>query len=194
MTRIATAILISGRGSNMRALIEAARAPDYPATIALVMSNRPEAAGLQSAVEQGIPTAAVDHRAFGKDRHAFERAMQAELDRHGVEFICLAGFMRVLTPAFVSAWEGRMLNIHPSLLPKFPGTNTHARALVAGESEHGCTVHWVVPQVDSGPIVGQARVPVLPGDTEETLAARVLAEEWKLYPQALRSVLSTVAA
>lgn len=190
MTRIKTAILISGRGSNMRALVEAASAPDYPAQIVLVLSNRPEAAGLAFAAERGIATAVVDHRAFGKDRAAFEEAMQSELARHGADFICLAGFMRVLTAEFVRAWDGRMLNIHPSLLPKFPGVDTHARALAAGETEHGCTVHFVVPEVDAGPIVAQARVPVLPDDTEDALAARVLAEEWKLYPSALRTVLA----
>jgi phosphoribosylglycinamide formyltransferase-1 len=190
MTRIRTAILISGRGSNMRALVDAAAAPGYPAEIVLVLSNRPEAAGLAFAAKRGIATAVVDHKAFGKDRPAFEQAMQAELARHGVDFICLAGFMRVLTAGFVRVWDGRMLNIHPSLLPKFPGVDTHARALAAGESEHGCTVHFVVPEVDAGPIVAQARVPVLPDDTEASLAERVLAEEWKLYPVALRTVLA----
>lgn len=184
------AILISGRGSNMAALIEAAAQPDYPAAIALVLSNVPDAAGLARAAAAGIATAVVDHRLFGKDREQFERAMQAELERHNIEFVCLAGFMRVLTPWFIETWRGRLLNIHPSLLPAFPGLDTHARALAAGAREHGCTVHHVVPEVDAGPILDQARVPVLPGDTPETLAARVLAAEHELYPRALRDLLN----
>jgi phosphoribosylglycinamide formyltransferase-1 len=185
-----TAILISGRGSNMGALIEAAKAPDYPAQIVLVAANLPEAAGLERARAAGLATASVDHRPFGKDREAFERALDDVLQAHGVELIALAGFMRVLTPWFVARWQGRLLNIHPSLLPEFRGTQTHARALAAGVAEHGCTVHFVVPELDAGPTILQARVPVLPGDDEASLTARVLAQEHLLYPQALALVAS----
>lgn len=186
MTRKRTAILISGRGSNMRALVDAATDPAYPAEIALVLSNRPDAAGLASAQASGIATAIVDHTAFGKDRAAFEAAMQAELERHRIELVCLAGFMRVLTPDFVKQWDGRLLNIHPSLLPSFKGTDTHARALEAGVTIHGCTVHFVTADLDSGPIVAQAAVPVLPDDTPATLGERVLMQEHVIYPAALR--------
>ena len=179
------AILISGRGSNMTALLAAAEDPAYPAEIALVLSNRADAAGLARAAAAGIPTAVVESRGFGRDRAAFEAAMQAELDRHGVEIIALAGFMRVLTEGFVAHWAGRMLNIHPSLLPAFPGLDTHARALAAGARLHGCTVHLVTPGVDEGPILAQAAVPVLPGESEADLAARVLEQEHRLYPAAL---------
>ncbi len=186
MARKRVAILISGRGSNMVALIEAAKAPDYPAGIALVLSSDPTAAGLERARAEGIATAVVDHRTFGKDREAFERAMQAELDAHAIELVCLAGFMRLLTPWFVRQWTGRMLNIHPALLPAFKGLDTHARALADGVARHGATVHFVVPEMDAGPIVMQGSVPVRPGDTEATLAARVLAVEHRIYPQAVR--------
>jgi phosphoribosylglycinamide formyltransferase-1 len=182
-----TAILISGRGSNMVTLIEAARAPGYPARIALVLANRPGAGGLARAEAAGIPTAAVDHRAF-PDRPAFERALDARLRQEGIDLLVLAGFMRVLTPCFVEAWAGRMLNIHPSLLPLFRGTHTHAQALAAGVRVHGCTVHFVVPELDAGPIVAQAAVPVLPDDDEDALAARVLEQEHRLYPAALALV------
>jgi phosphoribosylglycinamide formyltransferase-1 len=182
------AILISGRGSNMVALIEAAQDPTFPAEIALVASNNPDAAGLSRAREAGITTAAIDHRPFGKDRAGFEGALQSVLDAHRIELICLAGFMRLLTPQFVSAWEGRMINIHPALLPAFKGLDTHARALAAGATSHGATVHFVVPEMDSGPIIAQAAVPVLADDTPETLAARVLTVEHKIYPAALRAV------
>ncbi|HWL80841.1 MAG TPA: phosphoribosylglycinamide formyltransferase [Roseomonas sp.] len=180
-----TAILISGRGSNMAALLDAAADPAYPAEIALVLSNRVDAAGLARAAQAGIPTAVVESRRFGKDRTGFEAAMEAELAAHDIALIALAGFMRVLTEGFTQRWEGRMLNIHPSLLPAFPGLDTHARALAAGVRLHGCTVHLVTPGVDEGPIVAQAAVPVLAGDTEEALARRVLAEEHRLYPTAL---------
>jgi phosphoribosylglycinamide formyltransferase 1 len=180
-------ILVSGRGSNMAALIEAARAPDFPAEIALVASNRPDAAGLARAAQAGIATAAIDHKAF-PDRLAFERALDAALAEHRIELLCLAGFMRVLTEWFIGRWEGRMLNVHPSLLPAFKGTDTHRRALAAGVRLHGCTVHFVTLELDSGPIVAQAAVPVLPGDDEATLAARVLAQEHVIYPRALRLV------
>jgi phosphoribosylglycinamide formyltransferase 1 len=188
MDKKRVAVLISGRGSNMLALIEAAKAHDYPAEIALVVSNRPEAQGLTRAKEQGVATAIVDHMAFGDDRESFERALDGELQAHRIELVCLAGFMRLLTPWFVRRWSGRMLNIHPALLPQLKGLHTHRRALAAGLSEHGATVHFVVPAMDSGPIVAQERVPVRAGDTEETLAERVLAAEHQIYPQALRAL------
>jgi formyltetrahydrofolate-dependent phosphoribosylglycinamide formyltransferase len=184
MKRKRLALLISGRGSNMAAILAAA-GPDYPAEPVLVLSNRADAAGLEVAKARGVPTAIVESRAFKSDRAGFEAAMEAELARHGVEIIALAGFMRVLTPDFVRRWEGRLINIHPSLLPAFPGLDTHARALAAGVRLHGCTVHLVTAGVDEGPILAQAAVPVLPEDTEASLAARVLAEEHKLYPAAL---------
>jgi phosphoribosylglycinamide formyltransferase-1 len=170
----------------MVALIAAAKAPDYPAEIALVISNRPDAAGLARAQAEKIPTAVVDHTRYGKDREAFERALEAELEAHRIELVCLAGFMRLLSPWLVERWRGRMLNIHPALLPAFKGLDTHRRALAAGAKTHGATVHLVVPDVDSGPIVLQEAVPIVAGDTEETLAARVLAVEHRLYPQALK--------
>jgi len=189
MTRRRLAILISGRGSNMEALLAAASDPDWPAEPVLVLSNRPEARGLDAAAAAGIPAIAIDHRAHGRDREAFERAIQATLEAHGADFIALAGFMRVLTPWFVNRWAGRMVNIHPSLLPKYPGLDTHARAIAAGDTEAGCTVHWVSEGVDTGAIIAQSAVPVLPTDTPDTLAARVLAAEHELYPRALASVL-----
>jgi len=182
------AILISGRGSNMAALIAAARKSDYPAEIALVLSNRPDAAGLAHAANEGIATAVVDHAKFGKDREAFEREVQALLEARGIEIICLAGFMRLFTPWLVSRWSGRMINIHPALLPSFKGLDTHARALQAGVKIHGATVHFVVPEVDSGPIIAQAAVPVRGDDTPGSLGARVLAAEHRLYPLALALV------
>jgi phosphoribosylglycinamide formyltransferase-1 len=188
-TKTRTAIFISGRGSNMMALVEAAQAADFPAEFVLVVSNDPNAAGLQWAAARGIKTVAIDHKPFGKDREAHERAIDAALAAEGVEFICLAGYLRVLTPFLVGKWEGRMINIHPALLPEFKGLHTHERAIEAGAAEHGATVHWVSSGVDEGEIIMQARVPVLPGDTAEVLAARVLAEEHKLYPAALRQVL-----
>ena len=188
MVRKRVAILISGRGSNMVALIEAAKDQTYPAEIALVISNEPAAEGVQRAAAEGIRTAVVDHRKFGKDREAFERALQDELQTHKIELVCLAGFMRLLTPLFVRQWDGRLLNIHPALLPAFKGLDTHARAIAAGATQHGATVHFVVPEMDSGPIVAQAAVPVRSGDTEAALAARVLEVEQRIYPQALRWV------
>jgi phosphoribosylglycinamide formyltransferase 1 len=181
-----TAVLISGRGSNMVALIEAAAAPDFPAEIVVALSNNPDAGGLVTARAAGIAAVAIDHRPFGKDRAAHEAEVDAALRAADVEIICLAGYMRLLTPYLVSRWEGRMLNIHPSLLPDFKGLHTHERAIEAGVSEAGCTVHVVTEDLDAGPIVAQARVPVLAGDTPDTLAARVLVEEHKLYPAALR--------
>jgi phosphoribosylglycinamide formyltransferase-1 len=182
------AVLISGRGSNMAALIDAAKAPDYPAAIVLVVSNRPEASGLAYAREAGIATAIVDHRRLGEDREAFERALDAQLQAYRIDLVCLAGFMRLLTPAFVRRWGGRILNIHPALLPQFKGLHTHRRALAAGVKRHGASVHFVVAEMDSGPIVAQDSVPVLEGDTEDSLAARVLEIEHRLYPRALRLV------
>ena len=178
------AILISGGGSNMIRLVES-MVGDHPARCVLVASNDPDAAGLARAAAMGIPTAAVDHRAYKGDRPAFEAALQAELDKAAPDILCLAGFMRVLTAGFVQHWEGRMLNIHPSLLPKYKGLHTHPRALEAGDTEAGCTVHLVTPELDDGPILGQARVPILPGDTEAALAARVLEQEHRLYPMVL---------
>jgi len=182
------AVLISGRGSNMTALIEAAKAADYPAAIAVVISNRPDAAGLERARAEGITTAVIDHRPFGDDRAAFEHALDAELHRHRIDLVCLAGFMRLFTPNFVERWSGRLLNIHPALLPQFKGLHTHRRALAAGVREHGATVHFVVPEMDAGPIIAQDAVAVLEGDTEDSLAQRVLAVEHRLYPRALRLV------
>ncbi|MCV2873295.1 phosphoribosylglycinamide formyltransferase [Defluviimonas sp. WL0050] len=178
------AILISGGGSNMVALVKS-MVGDHPARPVLVASNDPEAGGLQKAAAMGIPTAAVDHRPFGSDRVAFEAELLKPILAAKPDILCLAGFMRVLTPAFVQKFEGRMLNIHPSLLPKYPGLHTHQRALDAGDTEAGCTVHEVTPVLDDGPILGQARVPVQPGDTAETLAARVLKQEHRLYPAVL---------
>ena len=180
------AILISGGGSNMLALLRDMAAGDHPARAVLVASNDPEAAGLARAAEMGVAVAAVDHRPFGKDRAAFERALLEPVLAAAPDILCLAGFMRVLTPGFVDRFAGRMLNIHPSLLPKYPGLHTHQRALEAGDAEAGCTVHEVTPVLDDGPILGQARVPVLPGDTAESLAARVLVQEHRLYPAVLR--------
>jgi len=188
MTKKRVAVLISGRGSNMSALIKAAKAQDYPAEIVLVVSNEPAASGLAIAREAGIASAIVDHRSFGADREAFEHALDRELHAHRIELVCLAGFMRLLTPWFVNRWSGRMLNIHPALLPQFKWLHTHSRALAAGVKHHGATVHFVVPEMDSGPIVVQDSVPVVEGDTEETLAKRVLAVEHRIYPQALRLV------
>lgn len=178
------AILISGGGSNMIRLVESMTG-DHPARCVLVASNDPAAAGLARAAAMGIPTAAVDHRAYKGDRPAFEAALQSEIDKSAPDILCLAGFMRVLTAGFVQPWEGRMLNIHPSLLPKYKGLHTHARALEAGDPEAGCTVHLVTPALDDGPILGQARVPVQPGDTESSLAVRVLEQEHRLYPMVL---------
>ena len=188
MSKKRVAVLISGRGSNMVALIEAAKAPDYPAKIVLVVSNVPDAAGLARARQDGIATAVIDHRTFGKDREAFERALDKELQDRRIEIVCLAGFMRLLSPWFVKQWSGRMLNIHPALLPQFKGLHTHRRALEAGVERHGATVHFVVPEMDSGPIIAQDSVAVAKDDTEAKLAARVLELEHRIYPVALRLV------
>lgn len=182
-----TAILISGRGSNMRSLVAAAQAADYPAEIVLVVSNRPDAAGVPWAVEQGLPTVVIDHKAHAT-RADFERALQSALDTHGVELVALAGFMRLMTPEFVEHWRDRMINIHPSLLPSFKGLNTHERAIEAGVKIAGCTVHFVRAEMDDGPIIAQAAIAVRSSDTAKTLADRVLAAEHRIYPAALRLV------
>ncbi len=189
MTRMArkrVAILISGRGSNMAALIAAAKDSTYPAEIALVISNVADAGGLSIARDNAIKAEVVEHTTFGKDRDAFDRAVNAILERERIEIVCLAGFMRLLTPWFTAQWQGRMLNIHPALLPSFKGLDTHERALAAGVKIHGATVHFVVPEVDSGPIVAQAATAVADDDTPDTLAARVIKLEHRIYPMALR--------
>lgn len=183
------AILISGGGSNMLRLVESMTG-DHPARPVLVASNDPEAAGLQKAAGMGVPTAAVDHRRFPRDRAGFETELLKPLQEARPDIICLAGFMRILTPEFVTRFAGRMLNIHPSLLPKYQGLDTHARAIAAGDTEAGATVHEVTPELDSGLILGQARVPVLPEDTPQTLAQRVLQQEHRLYPAVLRRFVS----
>ena len=188
MSRKRVAVLISGRGSNMVALIEAAKDKSYPAEVVLVLSNRPDAGGLLVARAAGIATEVVDHTAFGKDRTGFERTLHAVLEKHHIDLVCLAGFMRLLTASFVGKWQGRILNIHPALLPAFKGLDTHKRALETGAKVHGATVHFVVPEMDSGPIIAQGAVSVQPGDTEETLAVRVLKVEHRIYPVALKLV------
>ena len=189
-----TAILISGHGSNMAALIVAAESPAFPARIGLVLSNRPGAAGLDFSRSAGIRAEVIDHRDFGGDRAAHETAIDAVLRSADVEIVCLAGYMRLLTPVLVRAWQGRMLNVHPSLLPAFPGLNTHTRALEAGVKLHGCTVHVVTQEMDAGPILAQAAVPVLPGDTEDELAQRVLRQEHAIYPAALAAFAADLPA
>jgi phosphoribosylglycinamide formyltransferase-1 len=183
-------ILISGRGSNMEALLKAAADPAWPAEAAVVISNRPGAGGLAIADDLGVKSFAIDHKVYGKDREAFERDLDTWLRREDVDLVALAGFMRVLTPWFVNAWEGRLLNIHPSLLPKYPGVDTHERALAAGDAVHGCSVHFVTAGVDEGPLIGQAEVDVKAGDTPDTLAARVLKAEHLLYPRCVAAVAS----
>jgi phosphoribosylglycinamide formyltransferase-1 len=180
-----TAVLLSGRGSNLSAILDAARDRDFPAEIVLVVSNVPGAGGLAVAAAAGVATATIDHRPFRGDRAAHEAAIAAALDAAGIELVCLAGYMRKLTPLLVGRYAGKMLNIHPSLLPAFPGLDTHARALGAGVKLHGCSVHLVTDGLDEGPILAQAAVPVLPDDTAETLAARVLVQEHRIYPLAL---------
>lgn len=193
MSRARVGVLISGRGSNMAALVEAAKAPDYPAKIALVLANVPGASGLAFAAANGIACETIDHRRFS-ERATFDAELDASLRRHGIEFVCLAGFMRLLTAGFVDAWRDRMVNIHPSLLPAFPGLDTHKRALAEGVKLAGCTVHYVRAKMDTGPAIAQAAVPVLPDDSEESLSARVLAAEHKLYPHALRLALGAAPA
>jgi phosphoribosylglycinamide formyltransferase 1 len=192
--RVPTAVLISGRGSNMGALIEAARSPGFSAAVVLVLSDDPAAPGLALARKLGVAAEAIDFRAYGA-KPSFEAALDARLAAACVEIVCLAGFMRVLSASFVERWEGRLVNIHPSLLPNLRGLDTHRRALALGLAEHGCTVHLVTAELDAGPILAQARVPVLPEDDAASLAARVLKEEHRIYPQALdafaRSALAT---
>lgn len=188
MPKKRVAVLISGRGSNMAALIEAAKAAGYPAQIALVLSNIADAGGLETARRAGIETAVVEHKAFGKDRVAFDRAMHEALIAHKIDLVCLAGFMRLLSPEFVGQWSERMLNIHPALLPAFKGLDTHRRALEAHAKVHGATVHFVVPEIDAGPIIMQGAVAVHDDDTEASLAARVIKVEHRIYPLALRLV------
>jgi len=191
-TRRRTAILISGRGTNMAALIEAARDPSYPAEIVLVISNIPTAKGLETAAAADIKSLAISHKDY-LDKSMFEAALSYALNEAKIELICLAGFMRVLSANFVSHWTGRILNIHPSLLPAYRGLDTHKRVLADGMKEHGCTVHFVVSELDAGPIVAQATVPVIVGDTEESLSARVLIAENRLYPEALAKVAKAIA-
>ncbi|WP_339928628.1 phosphoribosylglycinamide formyltransferase [uncultured Brevundimonas sp.] len=186
------AVLISGAGSNMAALIAAGQAPDAPFEVVLVIANTPEAGGLAIAGAAGVPALTIDHRPYGKDRAAHEQAINAMLDEHGVEVVALAGYMRLLTPWLVGRWAGRMLNIHPSLLPLYPGLDTHARAIAAGDSEAGCTVHIVTEGVDEGPALGQARVPVRDDDTPATLAERVKVAEHQLYPHVLSTYCRTL--
>lgn len=186
-------VLISGRGSNMAALIEAARDPAYPAEIVSVVSNRPQAKGLEFARSHGVPAHAIDHKAY-PDREAFDMAVDRQLRADGVEIVACAGFMRIMTDGLINAWAGRMINIHPSLLPLYRGLDTHVRALADGVRIHGCTVHFVTPELDSGPIIAQAAVPVLADDTPETLAARVLRAEHRLYPAALALVATDAAS
>jgi phosphoribosylglycinamide formyltransferase-1 len=189
-------ILISGNGSNMRAVIEAAAREDWlgrlGARVVAVISNKPEAAGLGLAQQAGIATEVLDHRGYDS-REAFDAALMQAIDRHAPTLVLLAGFMRILTPGFVRHYEGRLVNIHPSLLPAFPGLHTHRRAIEAGCAQAGATVHWVTPELDHGPILAQAAVPVWPGDTEQTLAARVLEQEHRIYPQAVRQLLTDLS-
>lgn len=187
VNKLKLAVLISGRGSNLKALMDACGDETFPATIALVLSNRAEAEGLQFALAGELPTVVVNHKDF-PDRLSFDMAVHAEIVKSGADLVVLAGFMRILTPEFVNLWPGRMINIHPSLLPDYKGLDTHARALADGKSEAGCTVHYVVPEMDSGPVIVQKRVPVLPGDTPETLGERVLEQEHLAYPEAVRIV------
>lgn len=186
--KLRVAVFISGRGSNMEALITACQAPNYPAEIVLVLSNRPDAPGLQTAQKAGIPTAVVDHKDYPKDKAAFEAAINETLVDHPIDLICLAGFMRILSADFIAQWPEKIINIHPSLLPKFKGLDTHQRALDSGEREHGCTVHYVIPEMDAGPIILQRRIDILPDDTVNSLTARVLEQEHIAYPEALKIV------
>ena len=187
MSKVRVAVLISGRGSNLKSLIDAARAPGYPAEIALVISNKEDAGGLALAREAGIPAKAISHKDFAS-REDFDRAIEAALREANIALVAEAGFMRIHSEWFAKTWEGKLLNIHPSLLPSFPGIHVHQQALDAGVKISGCTVHFLTPELDSGPIIAQAAVPVLPGDTADTLAARILIEEHRLYPEALKMV------
>ena len=192
MPKRRVAVLISGRGSNMEALAKAAAQPDYPAEIVLVASSKAGAAGLETAAALGLATAAIPSRDH-PTRDSFDAALTHALEAHGTEAIALAGFMRILTPGFIRRWQGRIVNIHPSLLPRYPGLDTHARALAAGDAQAGCTVHIVTETLDDGPILAQAEVPILPDDTPDSLAARVLEQEHRLYPQALADFLRSLS-
>lgn len=191
VSKLKLAVLISGRGSNLKALIDACADDMFPATIALVLSNRADAEGLKYALDEELPTVVVNHKDF-PDRLTFDMAVHSEVVKSGADLVALAGFMRILTPEFVNLWPGRMINIHPSLLPDYKGLDTHARALADGKSDAGCTVHYVVPEMDSGPIIVQKRVPILPGDTPETLGERVLDQEHTAYPEAVRIVAQSL--
>ncbi len=185
--RIKLGILISGRGSNMQAILNACAKSGFPAEIAVVLSNKTDAGGLAVAQNAGVATEIVDHKQYA-DKTAFENAMDAVLRRHSVELVCLAGFMRILSAGFIDRWADRIINIHPSLLPDYKGLDTHARALADGRAESGCTVHYVIPEMDAGPVILQRRVPILPGDTADSLAARILEQEHLAYPEAVRRV------
>jgi len=185
--RLRVAVLASGRGSNLQSLLDACAERDFPAAIALVIVNVPGDKAIDRARSAGVPVAVIDHKGFAS-REAFDAAVDRELQAAAVGVVCLAGFMRLLTPGFARNWAGRLINIHPSLLPAFPGLHTHRRAIEAGATEHGCTIHYVTAELDAGPIIAQAKVPVLPGDDEDALAARVLVEEHRLYPQVLRLI------
>jgi phosphoribosylglycinamide formyltransferase-1 len=191
MKRKRVGVLISGRGSNMATLVEAARDPAYPAEIVCVVSNRPDAGGLKFAQGRNIPTHIIDHQGFSS-RESFDAALNGYLQSQTLDLIACAGFMRIMTPVLLGPWAGRMINIHPSLLPLYKGTHTHERALADGARVHGCSVHYVTEELDGGPVIAQAEVPVLPGDTPETLSARVLLEEHKLYPKALAMAASRI--
>lgn len=193
MRRLNTAVLISGNGSNLQALLDAAAAPDYPASITLVISNRDDAFGLSRAENAGVPTVTIDHLHY-PDRESFDRMMDAALRTHEIELVVLAGFMRILSPWFVEQWQGRLINIHPSLLPKFKGTHTHQRAIDAGESQHGCTVHWVIPELDAGEIIAQSALDILPGEDAASLQKRVHALEHALYPAAVANVAKALGS
>lgn len=192
MQKIQIAVLISGRGSNLQSLIDACSKPDFPAQIAVVISNRPDVFGLERAQKAGIPAVTIDHKDFSS-RENFEDALHAALQKYPVDLICLAGFMRILTSSFIKKWEGRMINIHPSLLPKYKGLDTHTRALEAGDTQAGCSIHFVAEEVDGGEIIVQRAVPIFPDDTPETLAARVLEQEHIAYPEAVERLAKQLA-
>lgn len=191
MRRVKTAVLISGNGSNLQALLDASRHHTYPAAITLVLSNKADAYGLTRAANAGVPTVTISHRDYA-DRESFDRAMDEALREAGIELVVMAGFMRILSDWFVAQWQGKLINIHPSLLPKYKGVNTHARALEAGDSEHGCTVHWVIPELDAGEIIAQSALAIHPDDTADTLQQRVHALEHRLYPEAVKQVATTL--
>lgn len=193
MRRVKTAVLISGNGSNLQAIQDAAAAPDYPAEIALVISNKEDAYGLTRAENAGVTTVVIPHQHYDS-REAFDRMVDASLTTHGIELVVMAGFMRILSEWFVGQWQGKLINIHPSLLPKYKGLDTHARAIAAGDAEHGATVHWVTPELDSGEIIAQGAIPILPGDTAESLKQRIHALEHTLYPEAVAKVAKQLSS